>query len=105
MHRNYKRTAAVASLEYVSDSNPGISREKEGTSFTYFFNGSAIKEEEILIRIKKLVIPPAWTKVWICPNPNGHIQVTGYDIKNRKQYKYHPSWNAIRNQTKFHRLY
>ncbi len=105
MHRNYKHAAAIASLEYVSDSNPGISREKNGSGFTYLFDGSSIKDEEIIIRIKKLVIPPAWINVWICPNPNGHIQVTGYDIKNRKQYKYHPSWNAIRNQTKFHRLY
>lgn len=105
MHRNYKRTAAIASLEYVSDGDPGIRREKRGTGYSYTFNGVTVKDKEILIRIKKLVIPPAWVNVWICPNINGHIQVTGYDVKNRKQYKYHPNWNAIRNQTKFHRLY
>jgi DNA topoisomerase I len=105
MHRNYKRTAAIASLEYVTDGSPGIIRVKYGARFTYILNGITVKDKEILTRIKRLVIPPAWTKVWICPNINGHIQVTGYDIKNRKQYKYHPNWNTVRNQTKFHRLY
>ena len=105
MHRNYKRTAAIASLEYVTDGSPGIIRAKYGARFTYTFNGVTVKDKEILARIKRLVIPPAWTRVWICPTTNGHIQVTGYDIKNRKQYKYHPNWNTVRNQTKFHRLY
>jgi DNA topoisomerase-1 len=105
MHRNYKRTAAIASLEYVSDSSIGIKRDKHGSGFTYILNGSVVQDQEALARIKKLAIPPAWTNVWICPTGSGHIQVTGYDIKNRKQYKYHPNWNAIRNQTKFHRLY
>ena len=105
MHRNYKRTAAIASLEYVTDGSPGIIRSKYGSRFTYTFNGVTVKDKEILARIKRLVIPPAWTRVWICPTINGHIQVTGYDIKNRKQYKYHPNWNTVRNQTKFHRLY
>jgi DNA topoisomerase-1 len=95
----------MASLEYVSDSSPGIQRIKQGAGFVYTLNGIPIKDEETLTRIKKLVIPPAWTNVWICPNINGHIQVTGYDVKNRKQYKYHPNWNTVRNQTKFHRLY
>jgi DNA topoisomerase I len=105
MHRNYKRTAAIASLEYVTDGSPGIVRDKHGTGFRYLQNGIPVKDKDVLLRIKKLVIPPAWTRVWICPNANGHIQVTGYDIKNRKQYKYHPNWNVVRNQTKFHRLY
>jgi DNA topoisomerase-1 len=95
----------MASLEYVSDSSPGIQRIKQGAGFIFTYNGDPIKDEETLTRIKKLVIPPAWVKVWICPNVNGHIQVTGYDVKNRKQYKYHPNWNTVRNQTKFHRLY
>ena len=105
MHRNYKRTAAIASLEYVTDGSPGIIREKQGTGFRYVYNGVLLKDKDLLLRIKRLVIPPAWTRVWICPKINGHIQVTGYDIKNRKQYKYHPNWNTVRNQTKFHRLY
>jgi DNA topoisomerase-1 len=105
MHRNYKRTAAIASLEYVTDGSPGILREKRGTGFSYIYNGTPVKDKDTLLRIKKLVIPPAWTRVWICSKANGHIQVTGYDIKNRKQYKYHPNWNVVRNQTKFHRLY
>ena len=57
------------------------------------------------MRIKHLVIPPAWERVWICKKENGHLQVTGYDAKNRKQYKYHPHWNALRNHTKFYRLH
>jgi DNA topoisomerase-1 len=105
MHRNYKRAAVVASLEYVTDASVGIIREKKGTGFSYSLNGQLVKDKETLLRIKRLVIPPAWTRVWICTNPNGHIQVTGYDIKNRKQYKYHPNWSTVRNQTKFHRLY
>jgi DNA topoisomerase I len=105
MHRNYKRTAAIASLEYVTDGSPGILREKRGTGFSYIYNGTPVKDKDTLLRIKKLVIPPAWTRVWICSKANGHIQVTGYDIKNRKQYKYHPNWNVVRNQTKFHRLH
>ena len=105
MHRNYKRTAALASLEYVTDGSPGILREKRGTGYRYLLKGETIKDKETLLRIKRLVIPPAWTKVWICTSANGHIQCTGYDIKNRKQYKYHPNWNTVRNQTKFHRLY
>lgn len=58
-----------------------------------------------MLRIKKLVIPPAWENVWICSNPNGHLQVTGIDVRGRKQYKYHPAWNTFRNHTKFYRLY
>jgi DNA topoisomerase-1 len=92
-------------LEYVTDADPGIVREKQGTGYRYTLKGIPVKDKDILLRIKKLVIPPAWTRVWICPNINGHIQVTGYDVKNRKQYKYHPNWNTVRNQTKFHRLY
>ena len=57
-----------------------------------------------MLRIKHLVIPPAWTKVWICQKENGHLQATGFDVKNRKQYKYHPHWNSLRNHTKFYRL-
>lgn len=105
MHRNYKRTAEAASLFYVTDTTPGISRVKKGTGFSYSLNELVVKDAETLLRIRKLAIPPAWTRVWICTKPNGHIQATGYDIRGRKQYKYHPQWSAVRNQTKFHRLY
>ena len=102
--RDYEKTAAVADLVYVSDSFPGITRVKKGKGFTYMRNNKVIKDKAEIQRIQKLVIPPAWTNVWICPLPNGHIQATGLDIRGRKQYKYHPQWSAVRNQTKFHRL-
>lgn len=102
--RDYEKTAAVADLIYVSDSLPGITRIKKGKGFAYARNNKVIKDKAEILRIQKLVIPPAWTNVWICPLPNGHIQVTGLDIRGRKQYKYHPQWSEVRNQTKFHRL-
>ena len=102
--RDYEKTAAVAELIYVSDSLPGISRVKKGKGFAYILNGKIIKDKAQIQRIQKLVIPPAWTNVWICPLQNGHIQATGFDIRGRKQYRYHPQWNEVRNQTKFHRL-
>ena len=67
--------------------------------------GKEVKDEEELLRIKRLVLPPAWENVWICPLSNGHLQATGIDTKGRKQYKYHSLWNALRNHTKFYRLY
>ena len=73
--------------------------------FEYYYKNEIIKDDEELLRIKHLVIPPAWEKVWICKKENGHLQATGYDTKNRKQYKYHPHWNALRNETKFYRLH
>lgn len=99
-----EKCAKAAHLIYVSDSKPGIKRMKKGKGFVYVFEGKKINDTEILSRIKKLVIPPAWKNVWICSISNGHIQATGIDIKNRKQYKYHAQWNALRNQTKFSRL-
>lgn len=105
LHRDYKFTAKVASLQYVSDSAPGIIRIKKGSGFSYKLSyGGTVKDKEVLTRIKKLVIPPAWTDVWISDKENGHIQATGFDLRHRKQYKYHPQWNEVRNQTKFHRL-
>src|SRR5918993_1094740 len=87
MHRNYKRTAEAASLLYVTDTTPGILRVKKGSGFSYTIDDVVVRDPEILLRIKKLAIPPAWTRVWICTKPNGHIQVTGYDVRGRKQYK------------------
>ena len=105
LHRDYKFTAKVASLLYVSDSAPGIVRVKKGSGFSYrLTSGETVRNKETLTRIRKLVIPPAWTNVWICDRENGHIQATGFDLRNRKQYKYHTQWNEVRNQTKFHRL-
>jgi len=99
------KTAEAVNLIYMNDTKPGIERIKTDNGFEYRYEGKEVSDEETLLRIKKLVIPPAWINVWICPAENGHLQVTGIDTKNRKQYKYHASWNALRNHTKFYRLY
>ena len=103
--RDYSKAAERADLRYVSDADEGIQRTKKGTSFVYSYKGKPIKDEATLERIKKLAIPPAWTAVWICPKADGHIQATGTDVRGRKQYRYHAQWHALRNETKFHRLY
>lgn len=94
----------TAKLIYVSDSSSGISRIKSGKGFTYKFGLKKITDEETLARIRKLAIPPAWTDVWICKLPNGHLQATGKDIRGRKQYRYHTLWGQYRNQEKFSRM-
>ncbi|WP_162909818.1 DNA topoisomerase IB [Aggregatilinea lenta] len=97
--------AKAARLRHVSDEVPGLRRKKIGRGFSYRnANGERITEPATLHRIKSLVIPPAWTEVWICPSPDGHIQATGRDEKGRKQYIYHPRWHEIRNETKFNRM-
>jgi DNA topoisomerase-1 len=99
------KTAEAVNLVYVNDTEPGITREKKGETFEYSYKGKPVTDEETLLRIKRHVIPPAWQNVWICKNPNGHLQVTGIDARGRKQYKYHSLWNTLRNHTKFYRLY
>lgn len=99
-----EKTAKAIHLVYVSDNEKGISRVKKGDKFIYFDGENRIIDEETLARIKSLVLPPAWKEVWICKKENGHLQATGLDIKNRKQYRYHPSWNAMRSHTKFFRM-
>lgn len=99
------KSAEAVDLTYVSDTQPGITRLKKGSAFEYLLNGSKLKDKTQLQRIKSLVIPPAWENVWICVLANGHLQVTGNDVKQRKQYIYHPLWNYLRNHTKFFRLY
>lgn len=98
-------TAKAASLRYVTDTTPGIERVKKGKSFTYKMENQTVKDKETLERIKSLVLPPAWQSVWICKHDHGHLQATGKDALERKQYRYHPQWNEIRSQTKFFRLY
>ncbi|HEY5368824.1 MAG TPA: DNA topoisomerase IB [Hanamia sp.] len=102
--KDEEKTAKAAHLVYVTDQEPGIERRRKGKDFAYYFKNKLIKDDEELLRIKHLVLPPAWEKVWICKKENGHLQATGYDTKGRKQYKYHPNWNALRNETKFFRL-
>ena len=100
-----KESAILAGLRYVSDESPGITRKPKGTKFAYYNgNGKRIRDPAELKRIRSLVIPPAWERVWICPRANGHLQVTGIDAKGRKQYKYHPSWRAVRDEAKFEKL-
>ncbi len=98
------KTAKAINLIYVSDTDEGITRVKHGEKFQYFFKDKKVEDDEVLLRIKHLVLPPAWTNVWICQKENGHLQATGLDLKSRKQYKYHADWNKFRNQTKFYRL-
>jgi DNA topoisomerase-1 len=98
-------TAEAAGLRYVSDSVPGIRRLRSGKGFRYVApDGRAIREPSVLSRIRSLAIPPAYRDVWICPNPNGHIQATGRDARGRKQYRYHPRWREVRDETKFGRM-
>ncbi|HEY0007486.1 MAG TPA: hypothetical protein VGB55_02075 [Tepidisphaeraceae bacterium] len=97
-----KRAAKSAGLQYVADSSPGIRRVRKGKTFTYTDDaGRLIKDDKTLARIKALVIPPAWEKVWICPSANGHIQAIGYDAKGRKQYRYHAQWRSHRDLAKY----
>jgi DNA topoisomerase-1 len=97
--------AGDAGLRYVSDDQPGFSRQRKGEEFKYLdTRGKPIRDEQRLLRIKRLAIPPAWTDVWICPSPNGHIQATGRDARRRKQYRYHERWREIRDENKYDRL-
>src|SRR6184192_2261365 len=97
--------AEEAGLQYVSDEKPGYRRRLNGKDFKYLdTEGKRIRDEQRVLRIKRLAIPPAWTDVWICPSPTGHIQATGRDARQRKQYRYHERWREIRDENKFGRL-
>ncbi|HEY7060973.1 MAG TPA: DNA topoisomerase IB [Chloroflexota bacterium] len=97
-------SARAAGLRYVSDTRPGIRRKRAGSHFSYRgTDGQPIHDRAVLKRVKALAIPPAWTDVWICPDPNGHVQATARDAKGRKQYRYHPRWQAVRDETKYER--
>ena len=105
LDKDYAQAAAAVDLIYVKDNVAGIKRRTEKNGVVYYYNEKRINDSKTLDRIKKLVIPPAWTNVWICTKPNGHIQATGTDARSRKQYRYHTLWNKVRSETKFHRLY
>jgi len=99
------RATHEAGLRYVTDARPGIRRRRAGTGFTYIgLDQSRISDSELLGRIKSLAVPPAWSDVWICPFPQGHVQATGRDARGRKQYRYHPLWRRVRDETKFDRM-
>jgi DNA topoisomerase-1 len=97
--------AEDAGLRYVSDDQPGYTRKKKGDDFEYFdTDGKRIRDETRLLRLRRLAIPPAYTDVWICPSPNGHIQATGRDARGRKQYRYHERWREARDENKYDRM-
>jgi DNA topoisomerase-1 len=103
--RDPKVTAKVAGLRYVSDSNPGYTRKKSGNGFAFYnADSKLVKDKELIHRFNRLIIPPAYTNVWISPYENGHLQFTGTDAAGRKQYRYHPDWNKLRNQSKYHHM-
>ncbi|WP_434045994.1 MULTISPECIES: DNA topoisomerase IB [Sorangium] len=98
-------SARSAGLRYVNDDEPGISRRKAGKGFKYLdAEGRPVKDAATLARVRRLAIPPAWTEVWICQNERGHIQATGRDARGRKQYRYHPRWREVRDETKYDRM-
>lgn len=98
-------SARAVGLRHVSDDQPGITREHSGKGFRYRDPaGRLLTDQETLARIKSLVIPPAWTDVWICSHANGHLQATGRDDRHRKQFRYHPRWREIRDETKYARM-
>jgi DNA topoisomerase I len=97
--------ATIAQLRYVRDTEPGVRRQRAGRRFRYLRpDGRPIRDLDTLRRMKALAIPPAWTDVWICADPDGHLQAVGRDAKCRKQYRYHPRWREVRDATKYLRL-
>ena len=103
---DFAAAAKHAGLRYVHDAMPGIRRRRAGKSFTYVgVNGRTVRDSATLGRIRSLVIPPAWTDVWICADASGHIQATGRDVKGRKQYRYHPRFRAVRDETKYEKIF
>jgi DNA topoisomerase-1 len=103
--REFVASAKAAGLRYVTDSEPGIRRRRAGRGFSYVDpDGRVIREREHIRRFRSLVIPPAWSDVWICPIPEGHLQVTARDARGRKQYRYHPHFRAHRDHAKFERM-
>jgi DNA topoisomerase-1 len=103
--RRERKLAAKAGLRYQMPGGPGIRRKKIGKSFTYLYpSGRPVRDPATLKRIRLLVIPPAWTSVWISSAENAHIQATGRDARGRKQYRYHADYRQLRDEIKFHKL-
>jgi DNA topoisomerase-1 len=98
-------SARAAGLRHVNDTYPGIERRPAAQGFRYVTaGGCALRDKAALARIRTLAIPPAWTEVWICPREDGHLQATGRDARRRKQYRYHPRWREVRDESKYGRL-
>jgi DNA topoisomerase-1 len=105
LHPHPTEMASQANLIYVGSDHPGYTRVKRGRGFAYTdTQGRYVREAELLGRVQALAIPPAWTEVWICADPDGHIQATGRDEKGRKQYIYHSTWAEVRDSAKYNRL-
>ena len=105
MPSDAEATAAHAGLRHVTDASPGIRRRRAGKGFSYRDDaGRVVRDRDTLARIRALAIPPAWTDVWICADPRGHLQACGRDARGRKQYRYHPQWSAVRGDGKFSRV-
>ena len=96
--------ARSAGLRYMTDSMPGLRRRRVGKGFTYRTADGGVAPKSAVARIRSLAIPPAWTDVWISPDPLGHLQATGRDAKGRKQHIYHADYRSVRDATKFARL-
>ncbi len=100
-----ERSAEAAGLRYMQDRQPGMRRRRAGRQFRYVdADGSPVRDEATLRRIRALAIPPAWQDVWICPRADGHLQATGRDARGRKQYRYHARWREVRDETKYGRM-
>lgn len=98
-------SAEAAGLHYVSDADPGIRRQKAGKGFRYTWpDGTPVKDRATIKRIHQMAIPPAYSDVWICRDPSGHLQAVGRDDRDRKQYRYHEDWRTVRDAVKFHRM-
>jgi DNA topoisomerase-1 len=97
--------AEEAGLRYVSDESPGYTRRRRGRKFVYFDpEGKEIRDETRILRLNRLAVPPAYTEVWFCPSPNGHLQATGRDDRGRKQYRYHERWREARDENKYEKM-
>ncbi len=97
--------AREAGLRWTTDAKPGFTRRRAGRGFWYRdVDRRTIRDPEILERIRSLAVPPAWTDVWICPDPKGHLQATGRDARGRKQYRYHAAFRSRREHAKFERI-
>ncbi len=110
VHADPAASARSAGLRHVTDDSPGFTRRSKqtkgkGVAFAYFdTEGKPLRDAEQVARINALAIPPAYTDVWICPQPDGHLQATGRDAKGRKQYRYHPRWRTVRDDNKYGRM-
>lgn len=101
----HRKTAVRIGLRYVTDGFAGISRRRSGSGWVYFApNGARIRDPDKRSRLNSLAIPPAWTDVWICPDPDGHIQATARDARGRKQYRYHSSYREACDRSKFRHM-